>query len=69
MRNGKAQLPDHVNPPVRTKKETNIMALYMVQFAYTPEAWATLVKNPQDRSAAAREALQKLGGRLIGFYY
>jgi len=50
-------------------KETNIMALYMTQFAYTAEAWATLVKNPQDRSAAGREAAQKLGGRLIGFYY
>ena len=45
------------------------MALYMVQFAYTPEAWATLVKNPQDRSVAGREAVQKLGGRLVGFYY
>src|SRR3989440_4633022 len=45
------------------------MALYMVQFAYTPEAWATLVKNPQDRSVAGREAVQKRGGRLVGFYY
>ena len=45
------------------------MAIYMIQFAYTAEAWATLVKNPQDRSAAAREALQQLGGRLVGFYY
>ena len=45
------------------------MALYMTQFAYTPEAWATLVKNPQDRSVAGREAVQKLGGRIVGFYY
>jgi uncharacterized protein with GYD domain len=52
-----------------TTKEVNIMALYMVQFAYTAEAWATLVKNPQDRSVAGREAVQKLGGRLVGFYY
>ncbi len=45
------------------------MALYMIQFAYTAEAWATLAKNPQDRSIAGREAVQKLGGRLVGFYY
>ena len=45
------------------------MALYMVQFAYTAEAWATLAKNPQDRSVPIMELAQKLGGRLVGFYY
>jgi uncharacterized protein with GYD domain len=45
------------------------MALYMTQFAYTAEAWASLVKNPQDRSAAGGELEQKLGGRVVGFYY
>ena len=45
------------------------MALYMVQFAYTAEAWAALAKNPQDRSIPVREAGEKLGGRLVGFYY
>ena len=45
------------------------MALYMVQFAYTPEALATMAKNPQDRSVPVRELLQKLGGQLVGFYY
>jgi len=50
-------------------KETNIMALYMIQFAYTAEAWATLAKNPQDRSVPVRELAQKLGGRLVGLYY
>ena len=45
------------------------MALYMVQFAYTAEAWATLAKNPQDRSVPVREAGEKLGGRLVGLYY
>src|SRR5437764_3869492 len=52
-----------------TAKETNSMALYMTQFAYTSEAWASLVKNPQDRSAAGRELVQKLGGQVVGFYY
>ena len=45
------------------------MALYMIQFAYTAEAWATLAKNPQDRSIPVRELVQKLGGRLVGVYY
>ena len=44
------------------------MPLYMTQFAYTPEAWATLTDNPEDRSAAVRELLETHGGRLIGWY-
>ena len=42
------------NETINTK-ETNIMALYMTQFAYTAEAWAALAKNPQDRSIPLRE--------------
>jgi len=45
------------------------MALYMVQFAYTPEAWAALTKKPQDRSVPIKDLVQKLGGRLVGLYY
>lgn len=45
------------------------MALYLVQAAYTAEALATMAKNPQDRSVPVRELLQKLGGRLVGFYF
>jgi uncharacterized protein with GYD domain len=44
------------------------MPLYMTQFAYTPEAWATLVGNPEDRSAAVRELTERLGGRLVSWY-
>ena len=44
------------------------MPLYMTQFAYTPEAWAALVHNPEDRSAAVREMTEAMGGRLIGWY-
>jgi hypothetical protein len=35
----------------------------MVQAAYTAEAWATMAKNPQDRSVPLRELAQKLGGQ------
>ena len=45
------------------------MALYMIQFAYTSEAWATLTKNPQDRRIPLKEVAQKLGGQLVGLYY
>ena len=45
------------------------MAFYMIQAAYTAEAWATMAKNPQDRSVAVRELAQKLGGRLISVYF
>ena len=45
------------------------MAFYMVQGTYTAEAWATMAKNPQDRSIPIREVAQKLGGRLIDVYY
>ncbi len=45
------------------------MGLYMIQFSYTPEAWGTLAKNPQDWSEPVRMLLEKLGGRLIELYY
>ena len=45
------------------------MALYLYQFAYTADALATMARNPQDRSVPVREAVQKLGGQLLGFYF
>jgi uncharacterized protein with GYD domain len=45
------------------------MPLYMTQFAYTPEAWAALAKNPQDRTEALRGLTSKMGGKVVGFYY
>jgi uncharacterized protein with GYD domain len=44
------------------------MPLYMTQFAYTQEAWATLAENPEDRSAPVRELLETMGGRLVSWY-
>ena len=45
------------------------MPLYMLQAAYPPESWAALTKNPQRREDLVAAQLQKLGGRLIGFYF
>ncbi|GAC1435762.1 MAG: hypothetical protein PVS3B3_39550 [Ktedonobacteraceae bacterium] len=45
------------------------MSLYLTQFNYTTEAWATLTKNPQGRNTVLSQMIQKLGGRLISLYY
>ena len=45
------------------------MPLFMAQFSYTPEAWATLIHAPQDRAAASETLVRHFGGRLIGLYY
>ena len=44
------------------------MPLYMTQFAYTPEAWAALTRNPENRGEAFGNLAQTMGGRLHSFY-
>lgn len=45
------------------------MSLYMSQFSYTPEAWAALARNPEDRSEAVSRLAEAVGGRLVSMYY
>ena len=45
------------------------MALYLTRFSYTPETWALLMKNPEDRREAARKYIESVGGKLHGFWY
>ena len=45
------------------------MAFYLTRFSYTPKAWAALVKNPEDRRAAAKQYIESVGGKLHGFWY
>ena len=45
------------------------MPLYLSKFSYTPETWARLVKNPEDRRAAAQNFIESVGGKLHGFWY
>lgn len=40
------------------------MPLYMVQASYAPQATAAMVKNPQDRAAAVRPMIERMGGKL-----
>jgi uncharacterized protein with GYD domain len=44
------------------------MARYLVQAAYTTDAWATLMREPQDRTQPVRAMVEKIGGRLEAFY-
>ena len=44
------------------------MSIYMAQWAYTPEAWAKMVKNPEDRSVAAKALIEKVGGGMLCYY-
>ena len=45
------------------------MALYLTKFSYTPETWARLVNNPEDRRKAAQTYIESVGGKLQGFWY
>lgn len=45
------------------------MPLYLTKFSYTPETWARMIANPEDRRAAAREYIESVGGKLHGFWY
>jgi len=45
------------------------MPFYLTRFSYTPETWARLAKNPEDRREAARKYIESVGGKLHGFWY
>lgn len=45
------------------------MPLYLSKFNYTPETWARLVGDPEDRRRAAQDYIESVGGKLHGFWY
>ena len=45
------------------------MPLYLTKFSYTPETWARLIANPEDRRTAAQAYIESVGGKLHGFWY
>ena len=45
------------------------MPLYLTKFSYTPATWAKLIKNPEDRRAAARQYIEAVDSKLHGFWY
>jgi uncharacterized protein with GYD domain len=45
------------------------MPLYLSRFSYTPDTWARLIGNPEDRRNAAQTYIESVGGKLHGFWY
>lgn len=45
------------------------MPYYMIQGAYTSEAWKTQTANPQNRIEIVRPIFEGLGGRIESAYY
>jgi uncharacterized protein with GYD domain len=45
------------------------MSYYMIQAAYTPQAWGAMIKKPEDRSKAIGALAKKLGGKLVSLYH
>jgi uncharacterized protein with GYD domain len=46
-----------------------MVAIYLSKFSYTPETWARLIANPEDRREAAKSYIESVGGTLHGFWY
>ena len=45
------------------------MPVYLSRFSYTPETWARLIRQPEDRRTAAQQYIESVGGALHGFWY
>src|SRR3954467_5063974 len=45
------------------------MPMYLTRFRYTPETWAMMIAQPEDRRRAAQTYIESVGGKLHGFWY
>lgn len=45
------------------------MPLYLAKFSMTPEAWAKLIREPEDRRETVGRLLEAAGGKLLGYWY
>jgi len=45
------------------------MASFLYQISYSAEAWAALVKRPENRVEAIRKVVEKLGGKVETFWF
>jgi uncharacterized protein with GYD domain len=59
--------PNLAATPTTTGEES--MPMYLTRFSYTPETWARLITNPEDRRTAAAKYIESVGGKLHGFWY
>jgi uncharacterized protein with GYD domain len=61
--------PARATAALHEAQRRRTMPLYLSKFSYTPETWARLIGNPEDRRKAAQEYIESVGGRLHGFWY
>jgi uncharacterized protein with GYD domain len=47
----------------------NTMPKYLIQVAYSDDALADLVRQPEDRGAVISELVDRLGGKVEAFYH
>jgi uncharacterized protein with GYD domain len=45
------------------------MAYFLLQGAYTPESWKSLVNKPVDRIEVVRPVIERLGGKVEGAWF
>ena len=45
------------------------MPTFLLQVAYTPEAWANLISNPHDRIGDVQPVVEKLGGKIVQAWF
>lgn len=45
------------------------MPMYLTRFTYTPESWAKLIHQPEDRRPAVTPSIEAEGGKLHGLWY
>jgi uncharacterized protein with GYD domain len=45
------------------------MPTFMVQASYTNTAWGKLVQRPENRMEALKPMMDRLGGRILAWYY
>jgi uncharacterized protein with GYD domain len=66
IQDNKSDDPSGLSQPDTAK---TLSHFYLTRFSYTPETWARLMKNPEDRRVAARQYIESVGGKLQGFWY
>jgi uncharacterized protein with GYD domain len=45
------------------------MALFLLQASFTPQAWATFTRNPQDREEVLRNWCERAGAKAQALYF
>jgi len=45
------------------------MATYLTAFKHAPDTWARLAANPVDRRESLGPVIEKMGGKLLGYWY